>query len=108
MAQRDIDSSFKEFDDHEPDLGRLCLGVYLGRGIPLRVEFSIATGKKLGIERYWRELDAQNAARVIAFLDDAYGIFYLSEIFTLLKAEIVELHPKARSLDQLKSHFHLE
>jgi len=68
----------------------------------------LQSGKKLGIERYWRELDAQNAARVIAFLDDAYGIFYLSEIFTLLKAEIVEPHPKARSLDQLKSHFHLE
>ena len=44
MAKRDIDSSFKEFDDHEPDQGRLCLGACLSQGIPLRMEFSIATG----------------------------------------------------------------
>lgn len=67
----------------------------------------LQSGKKLGIERYWRKLDAQNAARVIAFLDDAYGIFYLSEVFTLLEAEIIEPHPNARSLDQLKSKFNL-
>lgn len=67
----------------------------------------IQSGKKIGIERYWRDLDAKNAARVIAFLDDAYGIFYLSEVFTLLEAQIVEPHPNARSLEQLKSQFHL-
>jgi hypothetical protein len=67
----------------------------------------IQSGRRVGIQQFWRTLHAENAARVILFLDHSYGIFYLSEVFALLNAEVAEPLPEARSLDQLKAQYHL-
>jgi hypothetical protein len=68
---------------------------------------ALEQNKKIGIQRYWRQLAAQNASKVIAFLEDRYGVFYLSEVLCLAGIPILEPQPNARSLEHLRIQYHL-
>jgi hypothetical protein len=65
------------------------------------------SGQRIGIQRYWRKLEAQNAGKVIVFSEDRYGIFYLSELLALAGLHVTEPLPGARSLEQLRAAYHL-
>jgi hypothetical protein len=65
------------------------------------------SGQRIGIQRYWRKLVAQNASKVIVFSEDRYGIFYLSEFLALGGLNVTELLSGALFLEQLRAAYHL-